>query len=27
MLIWVDFSVRDIFPPDPAKGDRVPPKK
>ncbi len=27
MLIWVDFSVRDVFPPDPAKGDRVPPKK
>jgi hypothetical protein len=26
-LIWVDFSVRDVFPPDPAKGDRVPPKK
>jgi len=27
MLIWVDFSVRDVFPPDPAKGDRVLPKK
>jgi hypothetical protein len=27
MLIWVDFSVRDVFPPDPAKGDRVPQKK
>jgi hypothetical protein len=27
MLIWVDFSVQDVFPPDPAKGDRVPPKK
>ena len=26
-LIWVDFSVRDVFPPDPAKGDRVEPKK
>ncbi len=26
-LIWVDFSVRDVFPPDPAKGDHVPPKK
>lgn len=26
-LIWVDFSVRDVFPPDPSKGDRVPPKK
>ena len=26
-LIWVDFSVQDVFPPDPAKGDRVPPKK
>jgi len=24
MLIWVDFSVKDVFPPDPAKGDRVP---
>jgi hypothetical protein len=23
MLIWVDFSIRDVFPPDPAKGDRV----
>jgi hypothetical protein len=27
MLIWVDFSVQDVFPPDPSKGDRVPPKK
>jgi hypothetical protein len=26
-LIWVDFSVRDIFPPDSSKGDRVPPKE
>lgn len=26
-LIWVDFSVRDVFPPDPAKGDRLPPGK
>ncbi len=26
-LIWVDFSVRDVFPPDPAKGDRLPPVK
>jgi hypothetical protein len=26
-LIWVDFCVQDVFPPDPAKGDRVPPKK
>jgi hypothetical protein len=26
-LIWVDFSVQDVFPPDPAKGDRVPQKK
>ena len=26
-LIWVDFSVQDIFPPDPSKGDRVLPKK
>jgi hypothetical protein len=26
-LIWVDFSVRDVFPPDPSKGDRVPPKQ
>jgi len=26
-LIWVDFSVQEVFPPDPAKGDRVPPKK
>jgi hypothetical protein len=26
-LIWVDFSIQDVFPPDPAKGDRVPPKK
>jgi len=26
-LIWVDFSVQDVFPPDPSKGDRVPPKK
>ena len=26
-LIWVDFSVQDVFPPDPAKGDRIPPKK
>jgi hypothetical protein len=26
-LIWVDFSIRDVFPPDPAKGDRVPPQK
>ncbi len=24
-LIWVDFSVQDVFPPDPSKGDRVPP--
>ena len=23
ILIWVDFSVQDVFPPDPAKGDRV----
>jgi len=23
MLIWVDFSIQDVFPPDPAKGDRV----
>jgi len=22
-LIWVDFSVQDVFPPDPSKGDRV----
>jgi len=22
-LIWVDFCIRDVFPPDPAKGDRV----
>ncbi len=27
MLIWVDFSVQDVFPPDPSKGDRVLPKK
>jgi hypothetical protein len=26
-LIWVDFSVQDVFPPDPSKGDRVPPQK
>jgi hypothetical protein len=26
-LIWVDFSIQDVFPPDPSKGDRVPPKK
>jgi hypothetical protein len=26
-LIWVDFSIQDVFPPDPAKGDRVPPTK
>lgn len=26
-LIWVDFTVQEVFPPDPAKGDRVPPKK
>ena len=26
-LIWVDFSVQDVFPPDASKGDRVPPKK
>jgi hypothetical protein len=26
-LIWADFAIRDVFPPDPAKGDRVPPKK
>jgi hypothetical protein len=26
-LIWVDFCVQDVFPPDPSKGDRVPPKK
>ena len=26
-LIWVDFSVQDVFPPDPSKGDRVPPKE
>jgi len=26
-LIWVDFSIQDVFPPDAAKGDRVPPKK
>ncbi len=25
-LIWVDFSIQDVFPPDPSKGDRVPPK-
>jgi hypothetical protein len=24
-LIWVDFSIQDVFPPDPSKGDRVPP--
>jgi hypothetical protein len=24
MLIRVDFSIRDVSPPDPAKGDRVP---
>ncbi|HNQ80840.1 MAG TPA: hypothetical protein PKI53_07040 [Candidatus Aminicenantes bacterium] len=23
MLIWVDFSIQDVFPPDPAKGDRI----
>jgi hypothetical protein len=27
ILIWVDFSVRDVFPPDPSKGDRVAPKE
>jgi hypothetical protein len=27
MLIWVDFSIKDVFPPDPSKGDRVQPKK
>jgi hypothetical protein len=27
ILIWVDFTVREVFPPDPAKGDRVAPKK
>jgi hypothetical protein len=27
VLIWVDFSIQDVFPPDPSKGDRVPPKK
>jgi len=27
MLIWVDFSIQDVIPPDPSKGDRVPPKK
>jgi hypothetical protein len=26
-LIWVDFSIQDVFPPDPLKGDRVPPEK
>ncbi|MCX6574031.1 MAG: hypothetical protein NTX99_08565, partial [Candidatus Aminicenantes bacterium] len=26
-LIWVDFAVQDVFPPDASKGDRVPPKK
>lgn len=26
MLIWVDFSIQDVFPPDPSKGDRVPPE-
>ncbi len=26
-LIWVDFSIQDVFPPDPSKGDRVPPKE
>jgi hypothetical protein len=26
-LIWVDFSIQDVFPPDPTKGDRVLPKK
>jgi hypothetical protein len=26
-LIWVDFTIQETFPPDPAKGDRVPPKK
>jgi hypothetical protein len=26
-LIWVDFSVRDVFPPDASKGDLVPTKK
>jgi hypothetical protein len=26
-LIWVDFSVQDVFPPDPSQGDRVPPKQ
>jgi hypothetical protein len=27
VLIWVDFTVQEVFPPDPAKGDRVAPKK
>jgi len=27
MLIWVDFCIQDVFPPDASKGDRVPPKK
>jgi hypothetical protein len=27
MLIWVDFSVQDVFPPDPARGERVAPKR
>ncbi len=26
-LIWVDYSVREVFPPDPSKGDRLPPSK
>jgi hypothetical protein len=27
VLIWVDFSVQDVFPPDPSRGDRVAPKQ
>jgi hypothetical protein len=26
-LIWVDFSIQDVFPPDPSKGDRAAPKE
>lgn len=26
-LIWVDFSIQDVFPPDPSNGGRVPPKE
>jgi len=26
-LIWVDFSVQDVLPPDPSKEDRVPLKR